>query len=74
MQEYRIAQAERTVRQEAHDRWHRELEDGMKEINAMNAFMEANPNTAYTTHDAVTVLAAGGEGGAKHLQTKKKEA
>jgi hypothetical protein len=65
--------AESATRRIAHDRWHNELADDMREINALNAFVETNPGEHYGSGDREVVLAAGGEGNDKHLQKQKKE-
>lgn len=70
-QQQRIAAAENAVRKEAHDRWHRELEDGQKAINAMVAFHKENPGAIYTADIAEKALAASGPGGHKHLAKQK---
>lgn len=59
-QQQLIKAAEKEARDVAHDRWHRELADNMKEMNALSAFHDENPGEHYDARVAVKALAAAG--------------
>lgn len=62
-----MERAEKEARQVAHDRWHNELGDAMKELNSLNKFAEENPGEHYGSEVALKALAAGGGEPHKHL-------
>ena len=68
-QQQRIAAAEKSARGIAHDRWHRELGDDMKQMNALAAFHDENPGEHFGTEVREKVMAVAGTA---HELSKKK--